>query len=58
MQTRKWLENWLLWIVIDVVYVAMYLSQGLALTALLYGMYLLLAVLGWREWRRSLTVHS
>jgi nicotinamide mononucleotide transporter len=54
MTTRKWLENWLVWIVVDVVYVGMYLSQRLHATAGLYAVFLVLAVLGFREWRRSL----
>jgi nicotinamide mononucleotide transporter len=54
MQTRKWIENWLVWIVVDLVYVAMYVSQGLVLTSVLSAIYLGLAVIGWREWRRSL----
>jgi nicotinamide mononucleotide transporter len=54
MMTRKYLENWLLWIAVDVAYVAMSLSQGLALTAGLYAVYAGLAVLGFRGWRRSM----
>jgi len=54
MATRKWIESWLAWIVIDVIYVAMYLSQGLALTAGLYVVFLALAVIGFREWRASM----
>jgi len=56
LQTRKWIENWVIWIVVDAVYVVMYLSQGLYLTAILYGAFLVLAVLGWRAWRRSLAL--
>ena len=52
--TRKWIENWLIWIAVDTVYVAMYLSQALHLTAALYVAFLVLAVLGWRSWRREL----
>jgi nicotinamide mononucleotide transporter len=55
MQARKHLENWIVWVVVDLVYIGMSLSQGLALTAGLYGVYVALAVLGYREWRRSLT---
>ncbi len=51
MATRKWLENWLVWIAVDVVYVAIYVSQGLLPTAGLYAVFLVLAVLGFREWR-------
>ena len=54
MMTRKYLENWLLWIAVDVAYVAMSVSQGLALTAGLYAVYAGLAVLGFRGWRRSM----
>jgi nicotinamide mononucleotide transporter len=54
MQARKYLENWALWVVVDVVYVAMSLSQGLTLTAGLYAAYIGLALLGFRDWRRSM----
>jgi nicotinamide riboside kinase len=52
--TRKWIENWLLWIVVDAVYVVMYVSQALHLTAALYVAFLVLAVLGWRSWSKDL----
>jgi nicotinamide mononucleotide transporter len=54
MATRKWLESWLFWIAVDVVYVAMYVSQGLLPTAGLYAAVLVLAVFGYREWRASM----
>jgi nicotinamide mononucleotide transporter len=54
MQARKYLENWLVWVIVDVAYVGMSLSQGLLLTAGLYGVYVGLAALGFRDWRRSL----
>ena len=54
MQARKYLENWLLWVVVDVVYVGMSLSQGLTLTAGLYAVYVGLALLGFRDWRSSM----
>jgi nicotinamide mononucleotide transporter len=53
MATRKWLENWLLWIIVDVVYVGMYVTQGLHGTAVLYTVFLVMAALGYREWRAS-----
>ena len=56
MLTRKLLENWLVWIVADVVYVGMFLHKGLHLTAVLYAIFLALAVMGWLQWRRSLGV--
>jgi len=53
LMTRKILENWLLWIAVDIVYVPMFLSRGLPATAVLYAVFLVLAVLGFVEWRRS-----
>lgn len=53
MMTRKYLEAWAVWIAVDVVYVGMWLSRSLYLTAVLYAIYLALAVLGHREWKRS-----
>jgi nicotinamide mononucleotide transporter len=55
MQTRKWFENWIVWIVVDVVYVGMYVYKSLYPMAGLYAVFLVLAVLGFREWKESLT---
>jgi nicotinamide mononucleotide transporter len=54
MMTRKLLENWTVWIVVDVVYVGMFIYKGLYLTAVNYAIYLVLAVLGHIAWKRSL----
>ena len=54
MVARKLLENWLYWFVIDAVTLALMLRQGLYPTAGLFAIYLVLVVLGWREWRRAL----
>jgi nicotinamide mononucleotide transporter len=56
MMARKYLENWLVWIAADVCYVGMYVYKDLHLTALLYGIFLVLAALGYVQWRRSLFV--
>jgi len=53
LQVRKNIENWPLWIVVNVVAIASYWSAELAYTAFLYAIYLGLAVVGWRAWRRS-----
>jgi nicotinamide mononucleotide transporter len=55
LMTRKLLENWALWIAVDVVYIGMFIFKGLYLTAGNYAVYLGLAVLGHIAWRRSLT---
>ncbi len=58
MMTRKILENWLLWIAVDVVYVPTFISQRLYATALLYAAFLVLAMMGFVEWRRSLNADA
>jgi nicotinamide mononucleotide transporter len=55
MLARKLLENWAVWIVIDAVYVAMFIAGGLYLTAVNYTIYFVLAVMGYVAWRRALT---
>ena len=54
MMTRKILENWILWILLDVVYVPMYLYKDLVPTAGLYAVFLAIAIAGFVQWRRSL----
>ena len=53
LMTRKVLESWLLWLAVDVVYVPMFISRGLIATAVLYAVFLVLAMLGYISWRRS-----
>ena len=54
MMTRKLLENWLVWIAVDVLYVGMFIFKDLYLTAALYAVFLALAVRGYVDWRRSM----
>jgi nicotinamide mononucleotide transporter len=58
MTARKWLENWLLWLVINTVSVPLYISRDLWPTALLYIGLWILAITGYRDWRRSMAVAS
>jgi len=53
MLTRKLLENWVLWIIADIVYVPMYLYKKLPVTAALYVLFLVLASMGLRSWWQS-----
>jgi len=55
MMTRKYVENWGIWVALDVAYVIVFLNRDLKLTAFLYVVYGILAWRGLVEWRRSLT---
>ncbi|HSG91566.1 MAG TPA: nicotinamide riboside transporter PnuC [Pseudomonadales bacterium] len=54
LSTRKKLENWILWFVVDVLATGIYFYKGLDFYALLYLVYVGMAVAGYRAWRRSL----
>ncbi len=51
---RKYIDNWWLWGIVDVLYVGLYSYKGLEPYALLYALYIVLAVIGYRAWQRSL----
>lgn len=54
MMARKYLENWIIWIVADACYVGMYFYKDLHLTAILYFVFLILAVMGYVQWKRDI----
>lgn len=54
MLNRKWIGNWVVWIVADALYVALYATKGLWLTAALYAGFIGLCLIGLRSWRREL----
>lgn len=49
---RKLIENWPVWIAVNVVSVALFAYKGLWLTVVLYALFALMAVVGWRAWAR------
>jgi nicotinamide mononucleotide transporter len=51
---RKVYENWYWWLVIDSVSLCLYFTRHLYVTMVLFGLYLVLIIVGLREWRRSL----
>jgi nicotinamide mononucleotide transporter len=54
MMTRKKLENWLVWVAVDVVYIGMFIYKALYVTSLLYFVFLVLSVMGYRQWKATL----
>ncbi len=49
---RKLVENWPLWLAVNLFSMALFASKGLWLTVVLYGIFALLSIAGWRAWRR------
>ena len=50
---RKFVDNWAVWLAVNIVSVALFAYKGLWLTVVLYGVFALLSVIGWRAWRRK-----
>jgi nicotinamide mononucleotide transporter len=53
-QCRKYLESWWIWIAADLIYIPLYIYKNLWLTSGLYFVFLLLCVVGLREWSKAL----
>ena len=51
---RKYLEQWLIWIVVDVVTCVLYFYKDIPFKASLYALYVVIAFLGYRKWRRMM----
>ncbi len=49
---RKYLEQWFVWIIVDIVTCCLYFYKDIPFKASLYGLYVIIAILGYREWRR------
>ncbi len=54
MLARKFIENWLFWIVIDFVSLILYIQKGLWATSVLFAVYTIVAVIGYFEWKRNM----
>jgi nicotinamide mononucleotide transporter len=48
-------ESWIVWMVVDVVATIQYAVNGVYFTALIYAMFTVIAVIGWKRWRDSLS---
>lgn len=54
MLARKIIEHWILWVIVDTVSMALYLHRGLYPTLVLFGIYTVMAVVGYIQWKRAL----
>lgn len=56
LMANKKIEHWLLWIVANSISIPLYLVKGLGFTSLQYLIFLILAIQGWYEWKKTLRV--
>lgn len=50
--SRKYLEQWWIWLVVDAEFAALYLYKDIPFTAVLYALYALMCIAGYRNWKR------
>jgi nicotinamide mononucleotide transporter len=51
---RRKLENWIFWILADIIYIPLFIYKGLYITSVQYFIFLILAISGYFEWKRNL----
>ncbi|MBK6397767.1 MAG: nicotinamide mononucleotide transporter [Bacteroidia bacterium] len=54
MVAKKIITNWVIWIIVNSVYIPLYYYKGLPLTSILYFIFLILAIKGYYEWKKDL----
>ena len=54
MLARKMIEHWWLWIIVDSVSAGLYFYKALYPTAILFVIYTVMAIIGYRQWKKSL----
>lgn len=50
MLSRKYVEQWLLWFVVDAILCVLYIYKGVPFHGILYGFYTVMAIIGYRKW--------
>jgi nicotinamide mononucleotide transporter len=55
---RKYVENWPVWLAVNLVSTGLFAYKGLWLTVLLYALFAALSLVGWRVWRRKAAAHG
>ena len=48
---RKYVEQWIFWIIVDAVCTFLYIQKGIPFKAMLYGLYVVIAIAGYRKWK-------
>lgn len=53
LMTRKVLQNWIMWVVVDILYIPLFMYKEYFLTAILYGVLAFIAWLGYMDWKKT-----
>ena len=53
---RKYLEQWLFWIAVDAVCCYLYIQKDIPFKAILYGLYVVIAIAGYYKWKQMLKI--
>ena len=56
MLASKYIEQWLIWMVVDLVSSGLYIYKDLKYTAILYALYALIAIFGYRKWQKMINI--
>lgn len=54
MMARKYVEQWIAWMIVDAVCVALYIYKGIPFYAFLYAVYTIVAIFGYRKWLKQI----
>lgn len=54
MLSRKYIEQWIVWAVVDAVCFGLYIYKGIYATSMLYGLYTIIAIFGYFKWKRMM----
>jgi nicotinamide mononucleotide transporter len=58
LMARKKIENWIYWIIGDIISIPLYFYKDLALTSIQFTVFLILAIMGFIEWRRKYKIST
>ena len=58
MLARKHLEQWWVWMIVDVACVGLYIYKELYFTAALYALYAIVSIFGWMNWKKIMTSYE
>ncbi len=58
MLARKYIEQWWVWLVVDITSAGLYIHKELYFTAILYAVYAIISIFGYREWKKIMQNHE